>query len=126
MTYAEWEEYNMDDIMRTLLRTVENETNPGNPEARPFVTSYQLALMFQRDYREISDSLGFPVGGSGAGGSNTLAGDIGSVFSTRIRRGYATGIECQMLSRVHGTTFRIGGQEIVSSVSQVTMYRIME
>ena len=126
MTYAEWEEYNMDNIMRTLLRTVENETDPGDPETRPFVTSYQLALMLQREYREVSDSLGFPIGGSGAGGSNTLAGEIGFLLSTRIRFGHVTDIECQMLSRVHGVTFRIGGQEIASSVSQVTMYRIRE
>ena len=126
MTDAEWAEYNMEDLIRTLLRNVENSTDPGNRETRPFITSYQMAMMFERDYKDIFDRIGYPIGGEGAGGSNTLAGDIGNKLALRIRNCQVTDIDCEMLTCVPRIIFRGPGREVVSSVDQVTMFRIRE
>ena len=126
MTDTEWVEHNMEENIRALLRTVHNNTDPGNPATRPFVTSYQIAMMFERNYRDIFDHIGYPIGGEGTVGSNTLASDIGNKLALRIRNCQVTDIDCEMLSCVPRIVFRGPGREVVSSVDQVTMFRMRE
>ena len=62
-----WQQFDILNRVIQLLGDVEYERNPAHHFGRPFVTSYQLVIMFEREYPDIVDALGIPVGGRGTG-----------------------------------------------------------
>ena len=58
----------------------------GHHLGRPFVTSYQLAILFKETFREDFDRLGYLVGGKGIGREFTLASYLARELSQRIKR----------------------------------------
>ena len=119
MIEAQWREHEMERRIRELLTRVHVRGQNSSRPTRPFVTSYQLAIMFEKEYSDVCERLNLLTGGKSTTMSNTLAGDIGKTLSRKIRDGeirdmdYKT-LSCQYLIGFKGVTVDVspGGPTI--------------
>ena len=91
----------------------------GHHLGRPFVTSYQLAILFKETFTEDFDRLAYLVGGKGIGREFTLASYLARELSQRIKRDEITNVEGGFLSnqRLRKLEFDDAGESVVSSLT---------
>lgn len=91
----------------------------GHHLGRPFVTGYQLAILFKEMFRDDFDRLGYLVGGKGIGREFTLASYLARELSQRIKRHEITNVEGGFLSneRLQSLEFNDAGEPVVSSLT---------
>ena len=85
-----WRQLDMLNKIVELLSGVEYRLDPHHHLAPPFVTAYQLAIMFASRHPEdfgVFCSRGFPMGGRGSGATNSLPQYLARQLSQRIRSG---------------------------------------
>ena len=99
---AQWDEHNVTDRIREILRSVPTDTQYGT--GRPFLMSYQIAIEFARRFPEIVRALGHPVRGEGQG-PFALTTYLARWLPDRIRRG-ADDIEMGFLAPDHLVTIK--------------------
>ena len=85
-----WQQLDMLNKIVELLSGIEYRQDPDHHLAPPFVTAYQLAIMFALQHPEDFDifcSRGFPMGGRDSGSRNSLPQYLARQLSQRIGSG---------------------------------------
>lgn len=88
----DWDKYNLEDRPRNILLQVGYKPNPQHHFGRPFLSSYQLAIEFDKAYHEDVISMGYVIGGKGANVKTLLAQYIGRELSRNIKNGSISGV----------------------------------
>ena len=120
-----WVELDMERKIVGLLAEQANN-NVGSDFGRPYVTAYQLAIMFAERYPEdfeLFDSRGFPLGGLNSGTSNSLPQYLAGRLANR-SVSQSMGIEGSFLSSEYVRGFDSYGELIEPSVPQISMFRL--
>ena len=68
---------------------------PDHHLGRPFLTAYQLAVLFKKRYPEHFESIGLPVGGKGSEVGQSLSGYLARQLSARID-------SCELSDQIEG------------------------
>ena len=71
---------------------------PDHHFGRPFLTAYQLAILFKHRFPEDFDTFGHSLGGKGSGAHFSFTGYLAGQLSQRIRKGENTNIKVGFLS----------------------------
>ena len=108
-----WQIYNVGGKIQSILHDIRAE---GHHFGRPFVTAYQLAIIYRHRYSD--DLPDLVVGGQGADVDVSLTSYLANQLSRRIRQGTINNIELRFLSNLHlqDISFDNYGEEIRSSV----------
>ncbi|MFZ0964776.1 MAG: hypothetical protein WAO35_28290 [Terriglobia bacterium] len=98
---------------------------------RPFLTPYQIAIRFQKQFPVDVSTLGKPDGGKGTGQQDSLAQYVALELSRRIRDGRISNIEGRFLFRenLHTLQYENGGAIVESSSMQafdLSMFRLKD
>lgn len=126
---SKWDTLEIEAKVTEILQSAESH-QPGHPFGRPFVTAYQLAIVFASRYEDAARELGLPVGGVGTGTYTSLAQYLARELSRRINSGRITHIEGAFLWRRHvrEIAFDHQGQAVRSSLGEsfdLSMFRII-
>lgn len=126
-TVSRWDELEMETKILDILDVWSHA--PEHHFGRPFLTPYQIAIMFREKYPEDFAFIGLPVGGKEIGQRNSLAQYIAAELSRCIIAESITSIEGCFLHRanLHALQYEMDGVTITSSTEQVcdlSMYRI--
>jgi hypothetical protein len=105
--------------------------DPGHHFGRPFLTPYQIAIRFQKQFPSDVSTIGKPIGGKGTGQQDSLAQYIALELSRRISDGRITSIEGRFLfqENLHTLQYEVGGGIIESSPmrpSDLSMFRLLD
>ena len=87
-----WSDNQLVDKVAQMLFTIEYQ-DPTHHIDRPFISAYQLAILFAENYPEDFQSIGKPVGGEGIGERTSLAQYLARELSMRIKSGEIDTIE---------------------------------
>ena len=96
---------------------------------RPFLTAYQLAILFKERYPEEFRSFGHPVGGKDSGVRFSLSSYLAGQLSRRIKNGELPNVDGGFLSNYHlrRIEFADGDSTVTSSLTEsqfdLSMYR---
>ncbi|WP_133847848.1 hypothetical protein [Labedaea rhizosphaerae] len=87
---------------------------PANPTGhefgRPYLSSYQLAIALNRQFRATVEAIGKPLGGAGTGQQDSLAQYLAMALRREIKkRGPSHPVECAYLSNHHVKDMIFGG-----------------
>ena len=96
-----WNDYSLAPRIRDILDV--EPRREGHHFGRPFLTAYQIAILFAERYQEDLDAIGKEIGGQGTGLSHSLAQYFARELSQRLRTGRLRGIEGGFL---HGTRLK--------------------
>jgi len=111
-----WEEF---QIAEKILEILDVESIPaGHHLGRPFMTPYQIAIAFKRNYPDTFKAIGLPVGGKGTKRHTSLSQYLGREISGHINEAPLSGqIEGGFLYNgfLLDLRFLDGDREIVSS-----------
>lgn len=97
MATAMWDELEMTDLVRQVLRTAPVDEAYGT--GRPFFTTYQIAIVFARMFPQLVEQIGHDTGGEGHG-PYAITNYLARWLPDRIARG-ARDIEMRFLSPAH-------------------------
>ena len=122
------------DFEHRIVEILKDATRREHHFGRPFLTPYQIAIEFARrfpdDFRDLEQN-GFPMGGEGAGVSNSLPQYIANELSTRILHGsLRENIEGGVISSrdMHELSFNFREQTVRSSLTHagqdLTLFRL--
>ncbi len=126
-----WNRYDIEQKVVAILDSVAY-THPDHHFGRPFLTAYQLAILFKERFPEEYEMLGHTVGGRDSGVQFSLTNYLAGQLSSRIGRGEITDIEGCFLSncRLLGIEFRDAGHTVTSSSTgsqfDLSMYRLRD
>ena len=81
-----WDTYQLGQKIVEVLGCIEYEV-PDHHFGRPFVTAYQLAVLFKERFPEDFEKLRFPIGGKNSGVQFSLASYLGRQLSGKIKSG---------------------------------------
>ncbi len=111
-----WESHSLGPKVVELLGSLSYD---GHHLGRPFLTGYQLAILFKERFCNDFDSLGYPVGGLGSGTEFSLTSYLARELSQRIRKGEITNVEGGFLSNQYIRRFEFSdsGETVVSSLT---------
>ena len=124
-----WDRYAIGRKVVCLLAEIEYH-RPCHHFGRPYVTPYQLAMMFRDRFPEDFESIGLPIGGAGIGEHNSLAQYLAGQLSRKMANGELPNIEGGFLSniRLRDLSFDDGGNTITSSATDsqydVSLFRL--
>jgi len=96
---SQWDDFLMDDKILQILDVQSHD--PSHHFGKPFMTRYQIAIEFQRQFPDEFTAIGKPVGGRGIGQPNSLSQYIANELSKRIIDRRITNIEGRFLYRQH-------------------------
>ena len=96
-----WNDYSIETRIRDILDVPPRRE--GHHFGRPFLTAYQIAILFAERYRDDLDAIGKEIGGRGAGPSQSLAQYFAHELSKRLKSGRLPGIEGRFL---HGASVK--------------------
>lgn len=124
-----WNQLQMDSKISQILDVQSHDRY--HHFGRPFLTPYQIAIIFQQRYPQEFQTIGKPIGGKGVGQQDSLAQYIALELSKRIKDGRISNIEGRFLHRAHLLTleYETGSQTIKSSLMQtydLSMYRLID
>lgn len=124
-----WDKLQMDSKISQILDVQSHE--PGHHFGRPFLTPYQIVIIFQERFPQEFQTIGKPIGGKGTGQQDSLSQYIALELSRRIKDKTITNIEGRFLHRAHLRTlaYQTDGKTIESSSEQaydLSMYRIID
>ena len=123
-----WESNGLDEKIVGLLAEVSYH-EADHHFGRPFLTTYQLAIIFKERYPKEFRNLGHPVGGKDSGVRFSLSSYLAGQLSRRIKNGELPNIEGGFLSnrRLQGIEFADGASTVTSSLTEsqfdLSMYR---
>ena len=123
-----WETNGLEEKIVGLLAEV-SYYEPGHHFGRPFLTAYQLAILFKERYPEEFRRFGHPVGGRGSGVQFSLASYLAGQLSRKIKNRELDNIEGGFLSnrQFQQIDFNDGGSTVTSSLTEsqydLSMYR---
>lgn len=111
-----WDANRLGEKVVQILRDLKYD---GHHLGRPFVTGYQLAILFKETFREDFDKLGYPVGGKDVDQHFTLTSYLARELSQRIKRREIKNVEGGFLSshRLSKLEFDDVGEPVVSSLA---------
>jgi len=122
-----WDDFAIEERILDILRTVDSQ---GHHLGRPFLTSYQIAIEFDRRHHDIVINLNLPVGGAGVGQRSSLAQYLARELSQRIQSREMTDIEGGFLSSQHLEDISFEGRDrvfhssLMDSPVGVSMFRL--
>ena len=123
-----WETHGLQEKFVGLLAEV-SYYEPDHHFGRPFLTAYQLAILFKERYPEEFRRFGHPVGGRGSGVQFSLSSYLSGQLSRKIKNGELDNIEGGFLSnrQLRQIDFDDGRSTVTSSVTEsqydLSMYR---
>lgn len=120
---SDWENFNFEERIRKILNDEEKNHNQEHHFGKPFLSSYQIAIEFDREYHEDVLKLGYNVGGKGINVNTSLAQYIARELSKNIKDNSITDIEGAFLSRDNITNITYANK-IVPSTSDLSMFRL--
>ena len=93
---------------------------PDHHLERPYLTGYQIAIQFKKNFRSTFDLIGKPIGGKDTGQHDSLSQYIAQGLSREIKNEKITHIEGSFISRMYlsSLTFDDDGENIVFSGGQ--------
>ncbi|MCB2209252.1 hypothetical protein KQH62_00015 [bacterium] len=121
-----WEDYQLEEKIRSILDVF--TSNPEHHFDRPFLTSYQIAIIFKERYPEIFGDINMPLGGKGTGSHNSFAQYIANILSRRIKNDTLTDIEGRFLhmDKITELIFNDSGSRIeANDQADISMYRLL-
>jgi len=123
-----WDEHGCEEKVRGILSEVTYRPDPQHPFGRPFLTAYQVAIEFAARFPEVRQELGYEIGGRGTGRHVSLTQYLARELSPNIRAGALSDIEGAFLSgrRLPPISFDYEGERIVSSVANVSSFRLVD
>ena len=121
-------------LEQKVIQVLERITyfNASHHFGRPFVTAYQLAILFKQRFPDEFDAFGHPLGGMGSGAQFSLTSYLAGQLSKRIGNGEITSVEGRFLSnrQLLGIRFDDHGETITSSLTNsqydVSMFRLRD
>ena len=123
-----WESNGLDEKIVGLLAEISYH-EADHHFGRPFLTAYQLAILFKERFPEEFRNFGHPVGGKDSGVRFSLSSYLAGQLSRKIKNGEFPNIEGGFLSnrRLQGIEFVDGDSTITSSLTEsqfdLSMYR---
>ena len=127
-----WDANDLESKVIGLLASVEY-VKSDHHLGRPFLTAYQLAILFKKQHPDDFERIGHEVGGKGSGFPHSLTSYLAGQLSVRIRSGeLADRIEGGFLSNLGLKTiqFNDGGKTVTSSLTgsqfDLSMFRLRE
>jgi len=124
-----WDDLAIGERVLDVLRGVDSQ---GHHLGRPFLTSYQIAIEFDRRYHCMVMNLDLPVGGAGVGQRSSLAQYLARELSQRIQSGEMADVEGGFLSSQHLEDISFEGRDrvfhssLMDSPVGVSMFRLRE
>jgi hypothetical protein len=84
LVVSSWDD---NDLTAKVLELLDEVAAPAGSQhlGRPFISAYQLAIGVERRYPEARLALGKPLGGKGAGRTDSMAQYIANVLSRQIK-----------------------------------------
>lgn len=124
-----WDDYSIETRIRDILDVPPRRE--GHHFGRPFLTAYQIAILFAEQYPKDLDAIGKEVGGRGAGPSQSLAQYFADQLSKRLKAGRLLGIEGRFLHsiRMKRLEYHSPDGDVVSSTgtaSELSMFRLAD
>ena len=126
-----WKDHNLEQKIVEVLADVKY-IDPDHHLGRPFVTAYQLAILFKERFPEDFQWLRRPIGGKGSGTKSSLAGYLARQLSRRIKSREITNIEGGFLSnrKLLRIEFNDNGETVTSSLTDsqydLSMFRLCD
>ena len=93
-----WERYRVEDKIREILADVEY-VERNHHFGRPFISTYQLAIEFERRNPNIVSELDLQIGGEGIGEYFALATYLANQLSIRIKNKTMKDIEGRFMAK---------------------------
>lgn len=90
---SQWETDEFEERIRTILRDFQYSGSELNHFGQPFVSAYQIAIVYAERYPEAFRAINMPIGGAGTSLSNSLTQYIARELSGRIKSGEIADIE---------------------------------
>lgn len=123
---SDWKEHALEEKIEELLDTVpyyETDHHFG----RPFITAYQLAILFKERFPSTYESLGHPIGGRGSGEPYSLPTYLARQLSQQIKNHKIRNIEGRwFFSERQRLKFDCDSQQITASSNFVSMFRLKD
>ena len=130
-TESFWKDHNLTEKLVEVLGGV-TYVEPDHHFGRPFVTAYQLAILFKERFPCEVRKFGHPVGGKGAGVQFSLTSYLARQLSGKVKSGEITDIEGRFISnrQVIRIEFDDDGETITSSLTDsqydLSMFRLRD
>jgi len=127
---SKWNQLDMDAKISQILDFQYND--PSHHFRRPFLTPYQIAIRFEKQFPKDFQMIGKPIGGKGTGQQHSLAQYIARELSQRIKKGTITNIKGKFLhcANLRKLEFKgNNGQLIESSLKQandLSIFRLID
>jgi len=126
---SQWDDLQMDTKIVQILNVQSHD--PSHHFGRPFMTPYQIAIEFERQYPDDFPQLNKEIGGKGTGERNSVAQYIAQVLSTHIKIDADYPIEGRFLHRacLHELKYETSEKIIESSLGQsydLSLFRLKE
>jgi hypothetical protein len=126
---SQWDNLQMSTKISQILNVQSHD--PSHHFGRPFLTPYQIAIRFQKQFPSDFSTIGKPIGGKGTGQQDSLAQYIALELSRRIRDGRISNIEGRFLYRenLHSLQYEGDGVIVESSSMQafdLSMFRLLD
>jgi hypothetical protein len=124
-----WDQHNVTALVRHILATVPAESRHGT--GRPFLTAYQIAIEFDRQFPVVTAALGQALGGQGQG-PFALTTYLARWLPDRIYIRGITDIELGFLSPLHMTRLEfLSGEATMTATTHqagfaTTMFRLID
>jgi len=115
---SQWENFNFEVRIREILRNVTyHEEN--HHFGRPFLTAYQIAIEFARQYPDDFRQIDLPIGGLRTGQHNSLSQYIAGQLSRRMQSGELSDLEGGFISNnyLSEISFENDNEKITSSLT---------
>lgn len=124
-----WDNLQMNEKISQILKV--QSRKPRHHFGRPFLTPYQIAIRFKKQFPSEFSTVGKPIGGKGTNQQDSLAQYIALELSRRIRDRRITSIEGRFLFRGNLLTLKYEGDSgIIESssmqASDLSMFRLKD
>ena len=115
---SKWVEHRVAEKVMCLLEGIEY-SKPDHHLGRPFLTAYQLAILFKEKYPAEFKAIGHDVGGEGSRQVYSLSAYLARQLSVSIGKGELVCIEGGFISneKLEMIRFRDGGETVTSSMT---------
>ena len=128
MKISNWVIYDIEIKVRTILTNIKNVRK--HHFGRPYLTAYQLAIVFSQSYPNEFKSLGYQIGGKNSGKKSSLSQYLARELSGRIKSQEIIDIEGCFISNLHLDSIILdhNGNKIESSLTHtkddLSMFRL--
>jgi hypothetical protein len=125
---SHWEDLNIQNKIIEILSVIPEDVG-DHPFGRPFLTAYQIAIVYDERHHEDVVTIGLPIGGAGTGEYNGLSQYFANQLSRRIRSGEIQNVEGRFLSSKRLEEMKFTRDEICASNpksnKQLSLFRLI-